>query len=221
MPPMATRSNVQSRTPLRRSGSTHEPPDVRRAQLLSAAIRCFSENGYLATTMDLVAREAGLSKGSLYRFFESKDELLVAILDDWEHQLFTALAAEPPGNAFETLRTFVMESAKLASSYTTSTLVWVEFARHGPSKQRIGDMQERTRKYLIALIRRGVQEGSIGPVSPAGATDAVMSLMEGALVLAFVREDFSLMRRFRGMWREFEKSLSPEVAAPTTRRASR
>jgi len=54
-------------------------PDVsaeRRAQIIEAALTCFTRKGYNNTTMDDVAAESGLSKGTLYWYFESKDNLL-------------------------------------------------------------------------------------------------------------------------------------------------
>ena len=48
--------------------STHE--ESRRHHILHAAARCFAQDGYDATTIDDVCREAGLSKGGLYTYFK-------------------------------------------------------------------------------------------------------------------------------------------------------
>ena len=56
-------------------------PDLsaeRRAQIVRAALTCFSRKGYAKTTMDDIVAESGLSKGSLYWYFESKDELFMS-----------------------------------------------------------------------------------------------------------------------------------------------
>jgi AcrR family transcriptional regulator len=53
-------------------------PDVsaeRHAQIIKAALACFSRKGYTNTTMDDIVAESGLSKGSLYWYFDSKDDL--------------------------------------------------------------------------------------------------------------------------------------------------
>ena len=46
--------------------------DARPAELLAAALDLFVERGYAATRLDDVARRAGVSKGTLYLYFESK-----------------------------------------------------------------------------------------------------------------------------------------------------
>jgi len=57
------------------------PRDVRRAQLLSAALEVFTAAGYHSAAMDEIAERAGVSKPVLYQHFPSKLELYLAVLD--------------------------------------------------------------------------------------------------------------------------------------------
>lgn len=52
----------------------------KRTRLLTAALTVFSRNGYTATTMDSIAAEAGLTKPTLYQYFNGKDELFHAMM---------------------------------------------------------------------------------------------------------------------------------------------
>ena len=54
---------------------------ARREQILGAATRVFAEKGFSRATTREVAREAGISEGTIYNYFEDKDALLMAILD--------------------------------------------------------------------------------------------------------------------------------------------
>jgi AcrR family transcriptional regulator len=54
---------------------------ARREQILEAATRVFAEKGFRRATTREVAREAGVSEGTIYNYFEDKDALLLAILD--------------------------------------------------------------------------------------------------------------------------------------------
>jgi len=56
--------------------------DARRRQILDGAARCFARNGFHATSMQDVLKEAGLSAGAVYRYFSSKEELIAAIAAD-------------------------------------------------------------------------------------------------------------------------------------------
>jgi AcrR family transcriptional regulator len=54
---------------------------ARREQILGAATRVFAEKGFSRATTREIAREAGVSEGTIYNYFEDKDALLMAILD--------------------------------------------------------------------------------------------------------------------------------------------
>lgn len=56
--------------------------DARRRQILEGAARCFSRNGFHATSMQDVLREVDLSAGAVYRYFSGKDELIGAVVDE-------------------------------------------------------------------------------------------------------------------------------------------
>src|SRR6516165_1575697 len=61
---------------------TEEYRDARRDQILSAARRCFLRDGFHATSMQDLFAEAGLSSGAVYRYFASKDDMIIAIAEE-------------------------------------------------------------------------------------------------------------------------------------------
>jgi AcrR family transcriptional regulator len=54
--------------------------DARPAELLTAALVCFKERGFAATRLDDVAAKAGVTKGTIYRYYRSKEELFKAVM---------------------------------------------------------------------------------------------------------------------------------------------
>ena len=70
------------------SPDTHCPfrrrrKEARPAELLDAALQLFVEKGFAATRSEEVARLAGVSKGTLYLYFPSKEELLKAVIQQF------------------------------------------------------------------------------------------------------------------------------------------
>src|SRR5215475_4200269 len=57
---------------------------ARRGQIVAAALACFARAGYYATTMADVAAQAGVSKGTPYLYFESKQALFLALHEEWD-----------------------------------------------------------------------------------------------------------------------------------------
>ncbi len=53
---------------------------IREQRILDAAMRVFADHGYAAATMDLIAKDAGLTKPTLYQYFANKDTLFKAML---------------------------------------------------------------------------------------------------------------------------------------------
>src|SRR5262249_62066904 len=54
--------------------------EARPAEILDAALDCFAERGFAATRMDDVAARAGVTKGTVYLYFETKEELFKALV---------------------------------------------------------------------------------------------------------------------------------------------
>src|SRR5215470_14979940 len=57
---------------------------ARRDQIVAAALACFARTGYHATTMADVAAQAGVSKGTPYLYFDSKQALFIALHEEWD-----------------------------------------------------------------------------------------------------------------------------------------
>jgi AcrR family transcriptional regulator len=79
------------------------PEEVRRRQILDAALHAFSQDGYAKVSMARIAKDAGLTKGGLYFHFASKEEVFSAMVEEelehrWEiaEQMASKVAELPP-----------------------------------------------------------------------------------------------------------------------------
>ena len=214
MPAHADDLNSTETTRLTRRGSRHAPPEMRRAQLLEAAIRCFASQGYHATTMDTIAEESGLSKGSLYRFFKSKDDLLLAIFDQFEGEMNQRWASLDTGeDPLRQLREYGQTLADQMTAQPELSVVWLEFLRHKTAQEHLRKHHASARKRLTASIRAGVRNGKINGVPATQAADALLMILEGLLIMAVADPDFDPSRRFAGAWRVVEAGLRPPGSA--------
>lgn len=78
----------------------------RKQRIIDAATKCFALFGYKATTMDQVAKTANVGKGTIYTFFETKEELFNGIMENIisEMKLIAAKAVNPQKPFFENLQ---------------------------------------------------------------------------------------------------------------------
>ncbi|HJP66766.1 MAG TPA: TetR family transcriptional regulator [Actinomycetota bacterium] len=72
-----------------------EKQEARRQRVIQAALEAAASGGYDAVQMRDVAAEAGVALGTLYRYFSSKDQLLVATLAQWARELQQEIATHP------------------------------------------------------------------------------------------------------------------------------
>jgi AcrR family transcriptional regulator len=71
--------------------------EATRGQLIAVATRMFAERGYEDTSIEAVLREAGVSRGSLYHHFASKEALFEAVAEDVEGQVGSQTVAASAG----------------------------------------------------------------------------------------------------------------------------
>jgi AcrR family transcriptional regulator len=66
--------------------------DFAREQILDAAWRCYQQNGIFKTSMEHIAREAKVSRTTIYRYFENRDEVLTGVVVNATTAMTTELA---------------------------------------------------------------------------------------------------------------------------------
>src|ERR1700691_2822185 len=61
---------------------TEAQKEGRRQEILAAALRCFARNGFHSSTITDIVRESGVSQGTFYLYFATKDDVIAALADD-------------------------------------------------------------------------------------------------------------------------------------------
>src|SRR5208282_652347 len=70
-----------------------KPAEQRRAELLAAGQALFAAKGIAATSLEDIAQRAGVSKGLFYLYFHSKEDLVVALQEQFSHQVAARMRA--------------------------------------------------------------------------------------------------------------------------------
>lgn len=164
--------------------------DARRQDILDAALRCFSDRGFHATTTGDIAREAGVSQGSLYLYFETKDDIIVALAHERRagEAMITAMA-EKEQDPVRGLSAFITAFADLLSDASPMPERRVAVQGFGEAlvNPRIHhSMVEElgaVRANLARLISRARNTGQVRPeVDPDALAQILVSLFQGLVV---------------------------------------
>jgi AcrR family transcriptional regulator len=131
------------------------PTEERRVLIVEAAGRLFGERGYEATRLDDVAAAAGVTKPILYRHFDSKNELYLALLERHRDDLGSFAEAIPPQGPPEERLRMVLE---LWFAYVEAhSYAWKMLFRDSGGSPEIQafriDVHARARAVLVEMIR--------------------------------------------------------------------
>lgn len=168
--------------------SSRELLEKRRSQLHEAALTCFGEKGYHQTTMDDVAGESGLSKGTLYWYFDSKKDLFLSlcrrVMDEFEAAWRERLADDlsPTDKLLATLALFRREMEDLVPLISVMIEAWA-LMRHDEEMQHL--LEEMYQPYLnimAGIIREGVDSGELHADSPDLTGFVVMTFFDGLML---------------------------------------
>ena len=144
-------------------------PDVQRARrehILDAAERCFARNGFHRSSIHDICKEAGVSPGALYVYFDSKEALIAGLSERDLAEFAERLAALGTAPDFmQALRT-LGEQYFLEES-TDSHRMCIDIGLESTRNPRIGEIHQRFDRFILesfeALFQKLKEEGRIAP----------------------------------------------------------
>jgi AcrR family transcriptional regulator len=121
--------------------------DARRQQIVDAARARFASHGFARTSMTDIVEASGLSVGSIYRYFRSKDEIVTAICDQAGQALPAELTAESVHDFLQHIRTLAREEdhARLVAQIYAEAAV-------SPTLAALVDRQLRDLRDAVAAL---------------------------------------------------------------------
>lgn len=182
-------------------------PDVseeRRNQILDSATRVFARLGFHDARMDDIVAESGLSKGALYWYFNSKDDLIIAILDRLFEREMSDLRDMQinPGPASERLRQFTEHTLTDLEQWLGLLPVAYEFLglifRRAIVKQAFRHYLRSFLQLLIPIIQEGIDNGEFRPANAEEVAITTVAIFEGTILLwVYDPESIDVSRHIR------------------------
>ncbi|MCP3987195.1 MAG: TetR/AcrR family transcriptional regulator [bacterium] len=187
----------------------HEPREVRRAQILEAAFQCFSESGYHAASMNDLVRASGLSKGSLYWHFESKEQVFLALFDAFADDYFASWQALDDGQRplFEVIAGGNELAIRRLLAQPGMMRAWIEFLAHPAARDRLAVLYRRCRELLEDLLERAMERGEMKRLPSAAVSTLLIGAAEGILLQASVDPEFDPLAHWPGVLLALEGGL--------------
>lgn len=142
----------------------------KRHEIITACLPLFVENGFHETSMQQVAAAAGLGKSTLYDYFQTKDEILVFLVEE-KVAGFTQRTNEILQRAesvVEKLRQIMlMHLEYMTQNKSFYIKLTLEIMRLGQESQaRIQAKRHAYQDIIRELVEQGIREGAFRPVDP-------------------------------------------------------
>lgn len=176
--------------------SRSDVSEQRREQILDAAQNVFARFGFERARVDDIVQESGLSKGALYWYFKSKDEIIQGLLDRiFMLEMKEALQlAELDAPASERLKIFyqigVLEVRKLKPLFPLFYEFVALVARRKTVRESVLRYYERYQSIVQQIIEQGIESGEFKPVDPESTATLIIGYLEGMTLMWFLDPDF-------------------------------
>jgi AcrR family transcriptional regulator len=183
--------------------------EEKRALIIEAAAKVFARRGFASTLMAEIAIEAGIGKGTLYEYFDSKENLFFAVFE-WFIQATEAEAkvsiSALGGSASERLDALsdsLMSSwAQMEDMYSLVMEFWSASASSQMRerfKQAFKNGYSDFRQIVSTLIRDGIERGEFQPqVDIDSVAAALVGTWDALLLQAWFDDDFNPLTAARG-----------------------
>ena len=169
---------------------TQAQRETRRRQILDAALTCFSRDGFHNTTTADIVRESGVSQGTLYLYFATKDDIIVALADDrHQNEAFLNTLAQreqdPVRGLFALLELHGkgLRDASRLDGRRVGVQGWAEALRNPRIHDSVVEGLTSVREAIARPIERGQHTGQIRPEVDADALSRTLIAVFQGMVL--------------------------------------
>lgn len=211
--PVAKRAGRATRAAVRKVGLLRErQKEARRAAMLGAAARLFSQEGYARTTFEEIAAAAGFGVATVYKYFPSKERIVIALLQpDWDRMAVRAerIIEQPPPDPAEAMVRLISTYGELgghnwASRELLRLVIFPGLGNRGVLRSWVIDSDRRAQQLIRALLRKQQDCGALAPrLALEDATAVIFSLLNQNFAQFLTQQELS----FRSMFRRLSRQL--------------
>lgn len=167
----------------------------KKESIIEAAIYCFSSYGYKATTMEQIARQAGIGKGTVYNFFSSKEELFQSILKHIAQEM-KEIAIEKMKNGnnfFEGIHQTILSFLDYRNNHQLVFKIMQEAKEYGTPivKQEMKKIDDYVVLFIEKELEKAIEKKEVKPCK-SKLTAFVIFKIYVALVVEWEKEHETL-----------------------------
>lgn len=176
-----------------------------KKHILQAAENCFAANGFDSSGIAEVCEKAGVSKGAFYHHFESKEALIIELLNQWMKKLDRYLEiadsnSEDAVNFFYNIEKISIPAFTEAGEQLPVFLeIWIKSIRDEKLKGKTIDSYNKYLQFFSKKIKESIKKNDIKNIKPDVASRMIIALIIGMLMQRLLDpENFNLKKVSKG-----------------------
>jgi len=138
-----------------------EAKEMRKLAILEAAHQCFAEKGYYETSIDDIVRVSKMSKGAIYTYFPSKEEIFISLMNHLTEESMKEIRSEfaKMSTATEKLKYMIQRNLPLLDSRKVLQRVHFEFWLYSASSPKLQMLMKQRKEQFERIIWEIIEEG--------------------------------------------------------------
>jgi len=138
----------------------------RQLEIINVSLDLISESGIQALTIKNLAKKIGFSESAIYRHYENKIQILLAILEYFREnteRLFSEAAAGSGSNLEKIEKVFISHFKKFSATPSLVPVIFSEelFRNEPQLEKKVGEIIKKNSEVLVKLIKVGQEKGEI------------------------------------------------------------
>jgi AcrR family transcriptional regulator len=196
-----------------------KPKQERTGEIIQAAVDEFLEKGYDGTSMESIARRAGVSKGGLYHHFSSKDEILLRANQKLNEPVYMIMqqASQHP-SASKGLNLYIKNYLKYWLDHKREMVFYLLSYVKLLDNPSLWEMYERYTENTIAffqdLYQRGIDSGEFIPHSAYDSAISFMAAVDGIVMYLMMDKNLELEKIVSVFQQKFVSGLRIDQDKP-------
>jgi TetR/AcrR family fatty acid metabolism transcriptional regulator len=176
------------------------PAFDKQRQIMEAAFEVFSRRGFPQATIAEIAQVAGVAEGTIYNYYRSKHDLLVALVHDYAEREGVSEILErydgAPADA-NLFRELVENRVTVGLKNADRLLVLIGEVQHDPEllKMYVEGMWQRVLRRLEGSLESGAKQGAFRQMNPAVAARTFLAMNMGLLIIYQLEGEGGVLRR--------------------------
>lgn len=191
----------------------------KKKQILDSALICFAEKGYQLATIDDIVQHSRMSKGAIYNYFKSKEEIYIELMNENTEEVDKDIkdVIQTNNTAYEkvtSLFDLYLRNKPSESPGKEKLLVYYEFRLFSMRDEGLSDLFHERKKHifignLVEILKEGQENGELRKdFNRELLANTFWSMIHGATLSTIIDKDFPYHEVLNNMKAMFTSYLS-------------